>query len=58
MNENIEDTNTTLPKRVMGEAIYLACEFVERKRQDRFYGGYDEAGEKKGVIGNGVDKSK
>ncbi len=56
MNENIGDINTILPQRAMEAAIYLAYEYVERKRQDQVYCGYDEAGEKKGVIGKGVDK--
>ena len=31
INENIEDTNTILPRRAMGATIYLAYEYVERK---------------------------
>ena len=31
MNETMEDTNTILPRRAMGAAIYLAYEYVERK---------------------------
>ncbi|WNM56628.1 hypothetical protein [Candidatus Nitrospira allomarina] len=56
INENIEDTNPILPKRAMGAAIYLAYEYLESKKQDRGFCGNDEAGEKKRVIGNGVDK--
>lgn len=58
MNENIEDTNTILSSCAMGPAISLAYQFVERKRQDRVTCGYDEAGEKEHVNGNGVEKSQ
>lgn len=58
MNENIEDLNTILSTCAIGSAISLAYQYVERKRQGRVNCGYDEAGEKDRVNGNGVDKSK
>lgn len=56
MNENIEDTQTILSTCAMGSAISLAYQYVERKRPGRVNCGYDEAGEKEHVNGNGVEK--
>lgn len=41
MDENIEEAHTILAKRAMAAAISLAREYVERKRQERVYFGYD-----------------
>ncbi|MGP0593694.1 hypothetical protein ACTRXD_14315 [Nitrospira sp. T9] len=58
MKETIEDITTILSTCAMGSAISLAYQYVERKRQGRVNGGYDQAREKEHVNGTGVDKSQ